>query len=55
MTDFISMALEITELTLYQPMTHKLIGISMGDLVLSVILQHVVSASFSCFLWSVKG
>ncbi len=27
----------------------------MGDLILGAILQYMVSASFSCFLWSVKG
>ncbi len=26
----------------------------MGDLILGAILQYMVSASFSCFLWSVK-
>ncbi len=26
-----------------------------GGLILGVILQYMVSASFSCFLWSVKG
>ncbi len=34
-------------------------GIYMGDLILGAILQYMymymVSASFSCFLWSVKG
>ncbi len=30
-------------------------GIYMGDLILGVILQYMVSASFSCFLWLVKG
>ncbi len=34
---------------------HKPIGIYMGDLVLGVILQYMVSASFSSFLWLVKG
>ncbi len=46
-------------LTLYQPMMswspHKPIGIDMGNLILGVILLYMVSASFSCFLWSVKG
>ncbi len=51
-------------LTLYQTMMHshvvsctlhKLIGIDMGDLILGAILQYMVSVSFSCFLWSVKG
>ncbi len=34
---------------------HKLMGIYMGGLILGVILQYMISASFSCFLWSVKG
>ncbi len=29
-------------------------GIYMGDLILSAILQYMVSASFSCFLWLVR-
>ncbi len=31
------------------------IGIYIGELILGVILQYMVSASFSCFLWSVTG
>ncbi len=31
------------------------IGIYVGDLILGVILQYMVSTSFSCFLWLVKG
>ncbi len=31
------------------------IRIYMGDLILGAILQYMVSASVSCFLWSVKG
>ncbi len=27
----------------------------MGDLILGAILQYMISAVFSCFLWSVKG
>ncbi len=34
---------------------HKLMGIYMGVLILDAILQYAVSASFSCFLWLVKG
>ncbi len=34
---------------------YKLMGIYMGGLILGAILQYMVSASFSCFLWSVKG
>ncbi len=34
---------------------HKPIGIYMGDLMLGVMLQYVVSASFSCFLRLVKS
>ncbi len=50
------------ELTLYQPMMHVTswilhnpIEICMKDLILGGILQYTVSASFSCFLWLVKG
>ncbi len=49
-------------LTLYQPMmafavmvSNKPIRIFMGALILGVILQYMVSASLSCFLWLVKG
>ncbi len=52
----------LNSLSLYQPMTHicvmvspQAIRICMGDLILGVILQYMVSASFSCFLWLVKG
>ncbi len=34
---------------------HKPIGIYMGDLILGVVLQCLVSASFSCLSWLVKG
>ncbi len=30
--------------------TYKLMGFHMEDLILGVILQYMVSASFSCFL-----
>ncbi len=34
---------------------NKSIGIYMGDLIPGAILQSMVSASVSCFLWLVKG
>ncbi len=52
-------------LTLYQPMMHRCVitivnspqayGNLYGVLILGVILQYMACASFSCFLWLVKG
>ncbi len=49
-------------LTLYQPVSaravmssYKPIKTYMDVLILGIILEYTVSASVSCFLWSVKG
>ncbi len=34
---------------------HIILTTSKGGLILGAILQYMVSAYFSCFLWSVKG